>query len=542
MARGLVEAFAESDQSGGGGPDLAGLFTWSGGPAVPATGTLSPGIAGSIGVNAAVDPSQGGSLDRNARRRHQRRQLWLQHQRRGGLFGPAVGLADGSMHRGPSTPAAGLDLGLSLTDFATASVGWLEGERKTASDAADYQSALLSRASTPCPMPPASTSTTNTRSQLQLEQSYQASSKLIGVIDQMFHALLDAVGLAMRTTFISTASLLNTPRAGIRGMQSELVRLNKEVVTGRMADVGLNLGAGAGRQRDAACRPLRRWTRSRPAISWSRRSLQQTQTALDNMRTGADRFLKHARSRRATGATRRDAGGAGRRSPAFIGNANASDGRTYLFGGINTANPPIADYDAGPQAAIDAAFLAKFGITPGRPGRREHRRRRHDRFPRQRIRGLFADPAWGTTWSSASDQAMTSRISPTEKMTTSVSANEPAMRKLAMVYSMIAELGTGGSARRAQRDHRQGDEHCSAGRRRRHRASGQRRRDAEPRQQTPTTGSSQQKDMLAAPHRRRWRASTRPRPRCKIDTLSTQIEMSYSLTAKLLQMSILNYV
>jgi len=28
----------------------------------------------------------------------------------------------------------------------------------------------------------------------------------------------------------------------------------------------------------------------------------------------------------------------------------------------------------------------------------------------------------------------------------------------------------------------------------------------------------------------------------KIDTLSTQIEMSYSLTAKLLQMSLLNYV
>ncbi len=44
MARGLVESFAESDQSGGGGPDLAGLFTWSGGPAIPASGTLSPAL------------------------------------------------------------------------------------------------------------------------------------------------------------------------------------------------------------------------------------------------------------------------------------------------------------------------------------------------------------------------------------------------------------------------------------------------------------------------------------------------------------------
>ena len=61
LARGLVEAFAETDQTGGGKPALAGLFTWSGGPALPASGTLESGIALSITLNSALDPLEGGN-------------------------------------------------------------------------------------------------------------------------------------------------------------------------------------------------------------------------------------------------------------------------------------------------------------------------------------------------------------------------------------------------------------------------------------------------------------------------------------------------
>ena len=56
------------------------------------------------------------------------------------------------------------------------------------------------------------------------------------------------------------------------------------------------------------------------------------------------------------------------------------------------------------------------------------------------VAALFADPAWGTNWSTASNQNLTQRISPSEKVETSVNANEPALRKLAMAYSMVAGL------------------------------------------------------------------------------------------------------
>jgi flagellar hook-associated protein 1 FlgK len=192
LARGLVEAFAESDQSGGGGTDRAGLFTWSGGPGLPAA-ALSPGIAGSITVNAAVDPSKGGSLDR---------------LRDGGINGIAyLYNATGAASYGTRLnelvaglgaargfdAAAGLDTSTSLLDFGTASVGWLENRRQTASDSADYQEALLGQVTTALSNASGVNIDDEYALQLQLEQSYQASSKLLTVVNSMFQTLLNAV-------------------------------------------------------------------------------------------------------------------------------------------------------------------------------------------------------------------------------------------------------------------------------------------------------------------------------------------------------------
>ncbi len=90
-------------------------------------------------------------------------------------------------------PAAGLDTSVGLIDFGTASVGWLQNQRQTASDTADYQQALLGQVTTAL----SNTSGVNIDDeyalQLQLEQSYQAASKLLAVVNNMFQTLLDAV-------------------------------------------------------------------------------------------------------------------------------------------------------------------------------------------------------------------------------------------------------------------------------------------------------------------------------------------------------------
>jgi flagellar hook-associated protein 3 FlgL len=54
---------------------------------------------------------------------------------------------------------------------------------------------------------------------------------------------------------------------------------------------------------------------------------------------------------------------------------------------------------------------------------------------------LFDDAPWAANWSSAADQNLRSRISTQELVETSMNANDPGVRKLASVYTMLADLG-----------------------------------------------------------------------------------------------------
>ena len=194
MARGLVASLAESDQSGGGGPDLAGLVTWSGGPTVPPDGTAVPGLAGMLQVNPAVDPAQGGSLTRI--RDGGINGLDYQYNTTG-ASSYADRLNDMLTDLGQTRnfdPASGLQSGVSLGDYGTASTSWLENLRQTTSSAVDYQTTLQSQATDALSNASGVNVDDEYTKQLQLEQSYQASSKLIGIVQQMFDTLLAAMG------------------------------------------------------------------------------------------------------------------------------------------------------------------------------------------------------------------------------------------------------------------------------------------------------------------------------------------------------------
>jgi flagellar hook-associated protein 3 FlgL len=54
---------------------------------------------------------------------------------------------------------------------------------------------------------------------------------------------------------------------------------------------------------------------------------------------------------------------------------------------------------------------------------------------------LFSDANWAANWSAASDKPVTNRISRTEIAKTSVTANDPSFRKLSEAYAMISGLG-----------------------------------------------------------------------------------------------------
>ena len=342
----------------------------------------------------------------------------------------------------------------------------------------------------------------------------------------------------MRATFISTYTMWNLPRSNILRMQAELAQLNQEISTGRLADVGLELGAGTA-QAARLHIDVGAFDTAIKSNQLTSTRLEQTVSALDALTQSASSFLEELVVGRAANAPM-----AARASSAFsvfMDQANASDGNVYLFAGINTAVAPIADYDVASKAAVDAAFLARFGVAQSDPSIDQIAAVDMIDFIENEFADLFADPDWGTTWSSASDQVIRTRISTAQTVDTSVSANEPAMRKLAMVYTMVSELGIDGLAdetRGALLDKAVGMLSDAF--------SG-----------LTTLGMDigvKQNRVNDATERLRIQQSILERrvavlegvdpleAKVKLDTLTTQIEMSYSLTAKLLGLSILNYV
>jgi flagellar hook-associated protein 1 len=197
IARGLVEVFSESDQSPTPTlPAQAGVFTYAGGPAIPATGVISVGLASTIKVSALIDPDQGGnpSLVRD-----------------GGINGTAYvynstgaagfserldGLVD-SLHQSRSfDPAAQAKPNGALIDFASSSTSWIEKQRSTANTDATYQSTLVQRTAEAL----SNTRGVNMDDEMlqmqQIERTYNASGKLIAMVDTMLQNLLNAVDAA----------------------------------------------------------------------------------------------------------------------------------------------------------------------------------------------------------------------------------------------------------------------------------------------------------------------------------------------------------
>jgi flagellar hook-associated protein 1 FlgK len=192
IASGVINAFAESDQSGTGQPSEPGLFTYSGATGLPSSSSAT-GLAAAIEVNSAVDPYQGGDATL---------------LRDGGINGSdyvynktgAASYTDriaGMISATDSTQtfdaSAGLKTSDTLSDYASSSVSWLQTQNQSASDSADYQSSLLTQATSALSNATGVNLDTELTNMLSIENSYTTTAKLLTTIDTMFTTLLNAV-------------------------------------------------------------------------------------------------------------------------------------------------------------------------------------------------------------------------------------------------------------------------------------------------------------------------------------------------------------
>ncbi len=195
IAGGLINAFAESDQSNPPTqPSLPGLFTAAGLTSLPSM-TAATGLASSIEVNANADPSQGGNVTRirDGGISAPGNSAYLYNTSGAASYTTRIQSLASSLDATQSFDvSAGLGGSAGLKDYANASVSWVQSENQQASNATDYQSALATQASSALSNATGVNLDQEMTAMLSLENSYAASAKLLTTVTTMFSALINA--------------------------------------------------------------------------------------------------------------------------------------------------------------------------------------------------------------------------------------------------------------------------------------------------------------------------------------------------------------
>lgn len=356
----------------------------------------------------------------------------------------------------------------------------------------------------------------------------------------------------MKTTFVSTSAISNVLRSTVLKAQEQLISANKEMTTGRYADIGVSIGSRTG----LSVNVRSQYDRIEGILDTNgliSQRLDTSQEALGSMLGVAQNFMATLLAVRngekgaevlVTEATHA--------LQTMTGAANTAVGNQFVFGGINTQGQPMTDYfstlpppaapgtPAANKAAIDTAFAAAFPVATY-PTIADIPAADLTTFLQGAFSTEFADPAWGTNWSSASSRNLTGRISPNEVMTVSTNANEPFMRDLAKAYTMIVGLPTAdlsqntyealvGEALATVSNAIQGLIKTQA-----------QLGSAQSRVSTASDRLGIQRDILS----RQIQGLEGVDPyeaKLRVDQLTTQVETSYALTVKFQSLSILNYM
>lgn len=249
----------------------------------------------------------------------------------------------------------------------------------------------------------------------------------------------------MKASFVSNMSLQNAMRLTVASAQKEMLQLQEETVTGRHSDVGAVLGAKTTRTLNLH-RDLQRMESLKSTNALTTQRLAASQEALGQMSTAANDALEvlialsGITSQNQLDLAKENIGNA---LSTFTAAANTSFSGEYLFAGINSDVIPFNDYSEAPLSAakttFDNAFFAHFGITQTDPAVANIAPADMQAFIDD-LETSFMGSDWEADWSNASDENMQSRISAAETVQSSTNTNATGMRYMALGLVIGQEL------------------------------------------------------------------------------------------------------
>nr|WP_321454781.1 flagellar hook-associated family protein [uncultured Cohaesibacter sp.] len=244
------------------------------------------------------------------------------------------------------------------------------------------------------------------------------------------------------TSYISTLSMSTATSKSIASQSTNLVKLQKEAASGRKYDVGLDLGSSTGEAVSirAQFATLNAIADTNALIS---SNLDVSTKALENVSASATDFQSTLLTTIGSGTARSViVSSAKGYLDELVSTMNTSFNGSYIFAGINTENTPLEDYESGSssKAAIDSS-LSTFLTSKGYSSVSELTASDMDEYLNNGFANEFTDANWKANWSQATDAVTSSRISATDVIDTSASANEESLRQLTMAYTMVSSLG-----------------------------------------------------------------------------------------------------
>jgi flagellar hook-associated protein 3 FlgL len=249
----------------------------------------------------------------------------------------------------------------------------------------------------------------------------------------------------MSVSSVSTATLSGILQNTVSRLQTQLTTASTESSTGRLADIGLSLGAGTG-QDVALHQQMADLTAIATSNSVVATQLDTASDALTSLQGTASTLLASfvqaqsgAPGSNAATALQQQAAGA---LQTFAAEANASVGGVYVFGGINTGVAPISAYAGGAaQSAVQSAFQSYFGFSTSSASVNSITASQMQTFLSTQFASLFSGSSWTSDWSSASATPLSNRIGASQTISTSVTTNGAAFQTMAEALTMVSEFG-----------------------------------------------------------------------------------------------------
>ena len=249
----------------------------------------------------------------------------------------------------------------------------------------------------------------------------------------------------MKADTISSLAGREILRTAMARNQTSLADALKEFSTGRHADVGRTLGGRVGGVID-----MRHIVGGLTGLTSTNAIVEQrlghVQSSLTAMRDLAADFGESALSVHKTGADRGLlVADAKARMGTLVDVLGTSSNGVYTFSGINISQPPMDDYLAEPpgaaRTAVIAAFTTEFGFPPDDPLASTITPAQMTAYLDGPFAALFEEPQWSATFSHATDEVMRDRISHREEIDSSATVNDQGIRNLFLALTLSIDGG-----------------------------------------------------------------------------------------------------